>query len=405
MGLHPLHASHCRSACSAAAPSLQKGSRCSLGMAAASHLRGLLTLVPLVGPDSPLLPPHVKRVTELILGSAGLGSLEKEDLQKRVSESFLQDKHKEPLLAALQNGFVGKAARTQQQNWVHLFHYLPTALLKWLQQEECVQYKTEKVVAWLSERGLHSPSEPTLAAVTVLVNYQNQTQLLQPCSSLEVQDQGSCLPGEEWEEPEGWRRLAGAAQRPLLPRPSVFPAGWRNFKALVACVPLRSNHGDLVTAKRHKRLHVLHTHLRRRPPCSWSLCRLRRPCGLPRSPCRHRFRRSLCCRRPSSFRKSPCSRSPSSSRKSPCSRSPSSSRKSQCSHNSLHLPQEFAVQETLQLPEPPVAAAPKLVKKRSLLESVADLAELRKNKAAKKARDPEELKEKEAEAPAAKRRG
>ena len=186
-------------------------------MAAASHLRGLLTLVPLVGPDSPLLPPHVKRVTELILGSAGLGSLEKEDFQKRVSESFLQDKHKEPLLAALQNGFVGKAARTQQQNWVHLFHYLPTALLKWLQQEECVQYKTEKVVAWLSERGLHSPSEPTSAAVTVLVNYQNQTQLLQPCSSLEVQDQGSCLPGEEWEEPEGWRRLAGAAQRPLLP--------------------------------------------------------------------------------------------------------------------------------------------------------------------------------------------
>ena len=187
-------------------------------MAAASHLTGLLTLVPLVGPDSPLVPPHVKRVTELILGSAGLGSLEKEDLQKRVSESFLQDKHKEPLLAALQNGFVGKAARTQQQNWVHLFHYLPTALLEWLQQEECVQYKTEKVVAWLSERGLHSPSEPTLAAVTVLVNYQNQTQLLQPCSSLEVQDQGSCLPGEEWEEPEGWRRLAGAAQRPLLPR-------------------------------------------------------------------------------------------------------------------------------------------------------------------------------------------
>ena len=53
-----------------------------LAWAAASHLTGLLTLAPLVGPESPLLPPHVKRVAELILGSAGLGSLEREDLQK-----------------------------------------------------------------------------------------------------------------------------------------------------------------------------------------------------------------------------------------------------------------------------------------------------------------------------------
>ncbi|CAE7262212.1 unnamed protein product [Symbiodinium sp. CCMP2592] len=147
------------------------------------RIHGLLTLVPLVGSDSPLLPPHVKRVSELILTSAGLGSLEKEDLRKRVLDSNLQDEHKESLAAALQTGFVAKAARSPQQNWVHLFHYLPTALVQWLQEEECVETKTLKVLSFLAERGLHSPSEPTLAVVTVLVNYQNQGQLLQPCSS------------------------------------------------------------------------------------------------------------------------------------------------------------------------------------------------------------------------------
>ena len=439
MGLHPLHASHCRSAGSAAAPSLQKASRCSLGMAAASHLTGLLTLAPLVGPESPLLPPHVKRVAELILGSAGLGSLEREDLQKRVSESFLQDKHK--LVAALQTGFVGKAARTPLQNWVHLFHYLPTTLLKWLREEECARIKTDRVMAFLCERGLHSPSEPTLAAVTVLVNYQNQSQLLQPCHShelflkckswarafLDLQNGKSMKVGPLQDLPSD-PCLLEAPNAFFQTKPSqysVFPAEWLNFKALVACVPLRSNHGDLATSKRHKRLQSLlqkDKSAASTAPASVQLVpvqTLQVAEPLPTSPSEKPFLQETL-----QLPEEPV-----------------------LDEETRQLPDKPAVQETLQLPEKPVlqeslqlpgkpllpaetrqllepalaqedtnetvqppqdfaaeAAAPKLLRKRSLLESVAELTELRKSKAAKKAKDPEELKE-EAEAPPAKRRG
>ena len=441
MGLHPLHASHCRSAGSAAAPSLQKASRCSLGMAAASHLTGLLTLAPLVGPESPLLPPHVKRVAELILGSAGLGSLEREDFQKRVSESFLQDKHKETLVAALQTGFVGKAARTPLQNWVHLFHYLPTTLVKWLQEEECARIKTDRVMAFLCERGLHSPSEPTLAAVTVLVNYQNQSQLLQPCHShdlflkckswarafLDLHNGKSMKVGPLQDLPSD-PCLLEAPNAFFQTKPSqysVFPADWLNFKALVACVPLRSNHGDLAASKRHKRLQSLlqkDKSAASTAPASVQLVpvqTLQVAEPLPTSPSEKPFLQQTLQLPEEPVLDEETRQLPDKP----------------AVQETLQLPEKPVLQESLQLPEKPLlpaetrqllepalaqedtnetvqppqdfaaeAAAPKLLRKRSLLESVAELTELRKSKAAKKAKDPEELKE-EAEAPPAKRRG
>ncbi|CAE7389695.1 unnamed protein product [Symbiodinium microadriaticum] len=203
--------------------------------AAKSHLQGLMALVPLVGPDSGILPPH---------------------------------EHKDLLLVALQKGFLAKSARTPQQNWVHLFHYLPASLVKWLQEEECAMLKTDKVMAFLVERGLHSPSEPTLAAVTVLVNYQKKQLLLQPshshnlflrCKSrarayLENHVRKMCKFGGLQELPSDPYFLEAPnpffQEKPLLP--SFFPPEHRDFNSLVACVPLRSNHGDLVQSKRGK---------------------------------------------------------------------------------------------------------------------------------------------------------
>ena len=451
MGLHPLHASHCRSAGSAAAPSLQKASRCSLGMAAASHLTGLLTLAPLVGPESPLLPPHVKRVAELILGSAGLGSLEREDFQKRVSESFLQDKHKETLVAALQTGFVGKAARTPLQNWVHLFHYLPTTLVKWLQEEECARIKTDRVMTFLCERGLHSPSEPTLAAVTVLVNYQNQSQLLQPCHSHDLflkckSWARACLdmhngksmkvsPLQDLPSDPCLLQVPNAFFQTKPSQYSVFPADWLNFKALVACVPLRSNHGDLSATKRHKRLQsLLNKSAVSTAPASVQLVpvqTLQVAEPLPTSPSEKPFLQQTLQLPEKPVLDEETRQLPDK----PAVQETLQLPEKPVLQESLQLPEKPVLQESLQLPEKPLlpaetrqllepalaqedtnetvqplqdfaaeAAAPKLLRKRSLLESVAELTELRKSKAAKKAKDPEELKE-EAEAPPAKRRG
>ena len=146
------------------------------------HLKAVVQLATVLGPDSHLLQPHVSKLLQVILKAQDL-TVEHSFRAAEVLDTAVLPEHvKTRLRTALDERLrlPKRGGKVPRQDWCALPLYLPPGLMRTLTGEDGMFVKLDLLMQWLLSVGLRGPTEPTLGVITVLVNLSQKPALLHP---------------------------------------------------------------------------------------------------------------------------------------------------------------------------------------------------------------------------------
>ena len=236
------------------------------------HLKAVVQLATVLGPDSHLLQPHVSKLLQVILKAQDL-TVEHSFRAAEVLDTAVLPEHvKTRLRTALDERLrlPKRGGKVPRQDWCALPLYLPPGLMRTLTGEDGMFVKLDLLMQWLLSVGLRGPTEPTLGVITVLVNLSQKPALLHPQTGHDLFLRCKARARLYLDKASPWTTefLAELPADPrLLPCPNgffetppaeiVMPPIFADFLLLCNSLPLRSNHALLQKGGKKKTLQSL----------------------------------------------------------------------------------------------------------------------------------------------------
>ena len=236
------------------------------------HLKAVVQLATVLGPESHLLQPHVSKLLQVILKAQDL-TVEHSFRAAEVLDTAVLPEHvKSRLRTALEERLrlPKRGGKVPRQDWCALPLYLPPPLMRTLTGEDGMFVKLDLLMQWLLSVGLRGPTEPTLGVITVLVNLSQKPALLHPQTGHDLFLRCKARARLYLDKASPWTSdfLAELPADPrLLPCPNgffqtapaeiVMPPIFADFLLLCNSLPLRSNHALLQKGGKKKTLQSL----------------------------------------------------------------------------------------------------------------------------------------------------
>ena len=236
------------------------------------HLKAVVQLATVLGPESHLLQPHVSKLLQVILKAQDL-TVEHSFRAAEVLDTAVLPEHvKSRLRTALEERLrlPKRGGKVPRQDWCALPLYLPPPLMRTLTGEDGMFVKLDLLMQWLLSVGLRGPAEPTLGVITVLVNLSQKPALLHPQTGHDLFLRCKARARLYLDKASPWTSdfLAELPADPrLLPCPNgffqtapaeiVMPPIFADFLLLCNSLPLRSNHALLQKGGKKKTLQSL----------------------------------------------------------------------------------------------------------------------------------------------------
>ena len=236
------------------------------------HLKAVVQLATVLGPESHLLQPHVSKLLQVILKAQDL-TVEHSFRAAEVLDTAVLPEHvKSRLRTALEERLrlPKRGGKVPRQDWCALPLYLPPPLMRTLTGEDGMFVKLDLLMQWLLSVGLQGPTEPTLGVITVLVNLSQKPALLHPQTGHDLFLRCKARARLYLDKASPWTSdfLAELPADPrLLPCPNgffqtapaeiVMPPIFADFLLLCNSLPLRSNHALLQKGGKKKTLQSL----------------------------------------------------------------------------------------------------------------------------------------------------